>query len=481
MATYPIDPDMIHLFEVQGKRFAFDVHNCIFLEVDELMWNALRLVSVVQNQQELTQALSARWGVQTAESLVSELDTLAAHNLLFSPDLLKEQATPLSNGIATLCVNVSQACNLRCRYCFAGNGAFGQPPALMTVETAKRTVDFFLQHSGKYNDLSLCFFGGEPLLNFNTMRQTVDYAEQRAEDSDKTFRFNVTTNGTLLSAPVRRFLTAHRFGVIVSIDGSRDVHDAMRPFINGQGSYDTIRDHLDAFQKELRPNEAAWTLRATFTRYHLRFADQVFHLASLGFQDISVEPCTSDDPDLGIGWAELPTLKAEYTNFTERYLEAIRAGQRFSFFHFRVMLDQTKRGTQRLTQCGAGNGYLAVSASGKLYPCHRLVGLEQYQIGSVHEGIMHPEHRELFASTHVNSKSLCRKCWARYICGGGCHACAIQFNGNISMPYELECALVKHRIELGAYLYSELSRDQQEQLSILYDQASANRPHISGA
>jgi uncharacterized protein len=481
MVTYPVDSGMIHLFEVQGKRFALDVHNCIFLEIDKLMWDALQLVSVVHNRQELAQALSAQYHAQIAESLVDELDTLADHNLLFSPDLLKEQAPPFPNGIATLCVNVSQACNLRCRYCFAGDGTFGRPPALMSVETAKQTVDFFLRHSGKYKDLSLCFFGGEPLLNFNTIQQTVDYAEQQAKDFDKIFRFNITTNGTLLSAPVRRFLAAHRFGVIVSIDGSADVHDAMRPFVNGQGSYDTIRGHLDAFRKELRPNEVAWTLRATFSRYHLHFADQAFHLASLGFKDISVEPCASDDPDLGISWVNLPALKAQYTDFAKRYLEAIRAGQRFSFFHFRVMLEQTKRGTQRLMQCGAGLGYLAVSASGELYPCHRLVGQEQYEIGSVHEGIMHPERRELFASAHVNSKSLCRQCWARYICGGGCHACAIQFNGNISMPYELECELVRQRIELGAYIYSELSRDQQEQLSILYDRASANRPYISGA
>lgn len=480
MLAYPIDSSMVHLFEVQGKRFAFDAHNCIFLEIDELMWTALQLVSAAQNRQELTQALSARCGVQTAEALVNELDMLATHNLLFSPDLLKDQATPLSDGVATLCVNVSQKCNLRCRYCFAGNGGFGQTPALMTMETAKQTVDFFLRHSGKYSDLSLCFFGGEPLLNYSTMRQTVEYAEQQVKDSNKTFRYNVTTNGTLLSAPVRRFLTSYRFGVIVSIDGNRDVHDIMRPFVNGQGSYDTIRNHLEAFRKELRPNEVAWSLRATFTNSHLHFTDQVFHLAGLGFQDISVEPCVSNDPYLGIRWADLPVLKAEYTDFAERYLEKIRAGQRFSFFHFRVMLDQTMRGTQRLTQCGAGNGYLAVSARGKLYPCHRLVGLEQYQIGSVDEGITQPERQELFTSAHVNSKSLCRQCWARYICGGGCHACAIQFNGSISMPYELECELVKHRIELGAYLYSELSNNQQEQLSILYDQASVKRPHISG-
>ncbi len=479
MITYPIDRGMIHTFMVLGKRFAFDAHNCVFLEVDQLMWEALQLASAVQNRQELMRVLSVQYNVQTAESLADELDTLADNKLLFTSDLLQEHTTPHPEGIAALCINVSQMCNLHCRYCFADKGTFGQPPTLMSAETAKQTVDFLLQNSGRYDDLSLCFFGGEPLLNLDTIRQTVDYAEQQGKNSNKNFRFNITTNGTLLSAPVRQFLKKHRFGVIVSIDGDQDLHDTMRPFANGQGSYDTIRNNLEAFQKGSRLNETAWSLRATFTNNNLDFTDQVLHLAGLGFQDISVEPCFSENPAVGICQDDLPALKAEYTSFAQRYLEEIKAGRSFSFFHFRVMLDQTKRGTQRLTQCGAGNGYMAVSASGDLYPCHRLVGLKQYEIGSVNEGITRPEGRQLFASANVNSKSLCRKCWARYICGGGCHAYAIQFNGDISMPYELECELIKHRIELGAYLCSELDDIQQGQMGILYDQAFSKRPHIS--
>jgi uncharacterized protein len=395
--------------------------------------------------------------------------------------MLEEHVLPDPQDDATLCVNLTQACNLRCRYCFADGGSYGQPAAMMTPDTARRTVDFLLQHAGQHDNLSLSFFGGEPLLNFGTMQRTVEYASQQAERFGKTFRFNVTTNGTLLSRPVRRFLRERRFGVIVSIDGPPEVHDAMRPYAKGGGSYDTIRGYLEASQKERQPDEAAWTLRATFSRQHLHFADQVLHLAGLGFGDISVEPCTSTDPDLAIGWADLPALKAEYDEFAGNYLESIRTGQKFSFFHFRVTIEQARRGTQRLAQCGAGRGYLAVSAAGELYPCHRLVGVEPYQIGTVHKGITHPERRALFAAAHVNSKELCRRCWARYICGGGCHACAIQFNGDIFEPYELECELVKHRIELGACLYAELSGAELDQLSVLYDRASANRPHLSSA
>ncbi|MHC4215487.1 MAG: SPASM domain-containing protein [Planctomycetota bacterium] len=472
MIKYPIIPDRIHLFMIEGKRFAFDVHTCVVIEIDEPMSHALEQGMCAKSRSELIGRLSAQYSRETAESVIGELDELVAHHHLLSEDMLQGQSLPKPNGVATLCVNLSQVCNLRCRYCFAGDGSFGGPSVLMSVATAKQTIDFFLQHANGYKDLSLCFFGGEPLLNFDTMRKTVDYASRRAEECGKEFQFNITTNGTLLSETVRRFLIDHKFGVIVSIDGNRKIHDTMRPFADGTGSYNSIRDNLDAFKAENIKPAAPWTLRATFTRQHMNIADQVFNLADLGFQEVSVEPCISNTAAFGISETDIPSLKAEYMELTKRYLTAVRSGNRFSFFHFRVMFKQIKFGTQRLAQCGAGRGYLAVSACGNLYPCHRLVGHERYQVGTVHDGFTCPERRELFASAHVNSKSLCRRCWARYVCGGGCHACAILLNKDILKPFEAECELVKQRIEVGAYLYSQLNFNRSVHSGIHHNERS---------
>jgi uncharacterized protein len=349
----------------------------------------------------------------------------------------------------------------------------------MSPETGDATVDFFLRQANGYNELSLCFFGGEPLLNPHVMKRMVARAREKSSGMGKSIRFNVTTNGTLLSSPMRDYLRKNEFGVIVSIDGCQDVHDAMRVYRNGRGSYRRVMANIVAGRSEAGHDGPAWTLRSTFSRQHLRLSEHAFHLADTGHTDISVEPCLSTDNDVGLQDEDLATLKSEYLSFAQEYLERLKNGEQFSFFHFRVMLDQTRRGTRRITQCGAGRGYFAVSAGGDLFPCHRLVGKEEFKLGDVRRGIVRKDVRDQFLQCHANTKPLCRDCWARYICGGGCHACAVQFNGDIYQPYELECDLIRHRIEIGAYLYSELCDHQRGSVTALHGEARTRHPYLS--
>jgi len=450
----------VHLFKIDERRFAFDVASCSFLEIDQVIEEAIRLAPKVADPEELVARLSMRYDTGAARSASDELILLIRNQVLFTKDDLCHGEPPHADGVATLSVNVSQKCNLKCRYCFAEGGSYGLEPANMKAETATATLDFFFKNSNGYDELSLCFFGGEPLLNLGVMQKMVAAAHDRAHRAGKQIRFNVTTNGTLLSATTRKFLIDNGFGVIVSIDGDRNVHDAMRVFRNGRGSYTAVRRNLNALLSERGDDLTRWILRATFSRRHLNIGDHAFHLADFGFGGISVEPCLSKHDEIGIQQVDLPELKARYLQFARAYLRRLQEGDAFSFFHFWVMLDQARSGGRRMTQCGAGKGYLAVSCDGGLFPCHRLVGKDDLRIGDVWNGITFSDVVEQFRTAHVGNKPLCRQCWARYICGGGCHACAIHFNGDIKKPYELECELVKQRIEIGAYLYSVLSEDQ---------------------
>jgi len=476
--SYPKMSSRVHLFEVDGKRILYDIHSCVFYEVDELGWDAVEKSTRLAGRGQIITELGLKYGRRKASEAVRELKAMEAKGMLFSRDPLSDYQSSLS-PVSTLCLNVAHDCDLNCRYCFASAGTYGKGKARMPLEVACKAVDFLIENSGRIQRLTLCFFGGEPLLNFPVIEETVEYAKSREGDSGKEFRFNITTNGTMLTSPVRKFLAKNGFGVIFSIDGPRDIQDEMRPFKNGFGSYDAVSKNLKELTKEAGNTGPEFSIRATFTRRHLDISRAALHLVELGCLDISVEPAVLKHEELEIREQDLLELKEQYRRFAHIYIDCIRNGRPFSFFHFRHVLDQACRATRNLTQCGAGTGYLAVSSDGELYPCHRFVGKDEYLMGSVFDGIKRRDVQLLFNSAHVNNKKTCLRCWARYICGGGCHAYAIEFNGDIMKPYSVECELMKYRIELGAYMYTEIADKCKEFLRQFGEEASQLRPHLS--
>jgi uncharacterized protein len=476
--SYPKASSSIHLFEVEGKRFVLDVNSCIFTEIDDLAWDVLEKSTEAHSRDDIIDALSAKYEASNVSEAIDELEFMESKEFLFTKDPLASYQAHAS-AVSTLCLNVAQDCDLNCRYCFAKGGNYGKGKARMPSKVARRAVDFIIDHSGGLQTLTLCFFGGEPLLNFPVIQETVDYSLRRGRESGKQFRFNITTNGTNLTREIREFLARNKFSTIFSIDGPKEIQDKMRPFKDGTGSYDVVSRNLRELIDDTDKDELDFSIRATYTRKLHDISKIAMHLVDMGCHDISVEPAVFRNDEFEIRARDLPEIKDEYSRFAHLYIDEIKRGRYFSFFHFRHTIDQTSRATRYLTQCGAGSGYLAVSSDGDLYPCHRFVGNDQYLMGNVFDGISRTDIVDLFISAHVNNKEKCLRCWARYICGGGCHAYAIEFNGDILKPYDIECELMKHRVELGAHIYAELVDGYQETLKKFYQRSSQSRPYLN--
>lgn len=473
---YPKDASHIHLFEINDRRLAYDVCSSVFFNIDELAWDILEESCKCNSEEELATALAGKHGGDSVSRGLAELERLEKKGTLFSPDMMRSKqsaAYPLS----ALCLNVSHDCNLRCIYCFAEAGSYGgSHRRKMSVEVARSAVDFFIKDSGNQNDLSLSFFGGEPMMNFRVIKETVAYADAQAESRGKQFVYGITTNGTILDGEKIDYLNQHDFSIIVSMDGTKEIHDTQRPFIGSRCSYDQVRRNLDNLIAS-RPGQRGISIRGTFTRRMPNLTDMVMDMVCQGYMDISVEPAYTKVK--GLEWQEedLKPVKAEYTNLATQYLREIKNGNVFSFFHFKAMMDYTDERLQHITQCGAGTGYLAIAADGALYPCHKLVGRERYKLGNVVSGVIHRDIQEQFRQAHVNNKEKCRSCWARYICGGGCNAYNSEFNDSILEPYEINCQLMRHRIELGAYLYSELTPAERKTLGYASGRVCCTRPN----
>jgi uncharacterized protein len=447
-----LDQTRIHLFSIKERYLVLDVNSCVFFEIDEIANRLLALIGTAGTVDDLVQQLAPLYGDGLVLQRLGEILSLIRSGDLFSEDQAGTAERGNAPPLSTLCLNVAHKCNLRCEYCFA-EGNYGRDK-LMTPEIAEDAVDFLIR-SSKQADLSVSFFGGEPLLNFPVIKHTVAYARSQEPVHGKRFRFHITTNGTILNEKILRFLESNQFSMIISLDGPRDVHDSMRKYPKGQGSYDVVR-------RNLAKVAATWprrplTVRSTFTPRSMEVDELAMHLFEIGCKDISVEPCATEKEGLQFAETDLKTVKEHYDLLAERYLAELTAGKQLSFFHLRQAMEQARRKKKRLNQCGAANGYLAVGAEGKLYPCHKFVGNERYVVGHVSSGIRDPGIPQMFHSAHVRNKDKCMSCWARYACGGGCHSHAITFNDDILEPYGIECELIKHRVELGAYLHATLS------------------------
>lgn len=444
---------MIHLFRALGKPMALDVGSGAVHALDELAFDALTMLLEEENA-DLVARLSEKYPRAEAEETVAELRELMRMGYLDASDDYSG-VEPADEGVVkAMCLHAAHDCNLRCQYCFADTGEFHmQSRSLLSAETGKKALDWLIEHSGRRKNLEVDFFGGEPLMNFPVIKEVVAYGRELQKKHDKLFKFTTTTNAVAMDEEIMDFLNREMDNVVISIDGRREVHDRMRPTPNGKGSYDLIMEKAKRFVK-LR-GQQRYYLRGTFTGYNLDFADDVLHLADEGFEQLSIEPVvTEESRDYAIHEKDLPRVFEEYERLGREYVKRRADGRWFNFFHFMVDLTGGPCLKKRLTGCGAGNEYVAVTPEGDIYPCHQFVGREGMRMGSVLDGTFNTELQKKFQQNHVLSKEKCSRCWARFYCSGGCQANAHAFNGDISKPYEMECRLEQKRLECAMAIYA---------------------------
>ena len=396
------------------------------------------------------------------EEIYGEIAALEEEGSLFSEGAYEERMIDFSKRpvvVKALCLHVAHDCNLSCRYCFAEEGRYhGEKRELMSFETGKAALDYLVAHSGSRRNLEVDFFGGEPLLNFEVVRQLVAYGRSLEKQHDKNFRFTLTTNGVLLDDEIMEFANREFDNVVLSIDGRKHVNDHMRPFRgkDSVGSYDRIVPKLQRF---VRGRKGKYYVRGTFTRYNLDFCEDVLHLADLGFDQISVEPVVAQETDdYAIREADLPMLFREYDKLAAEMVRRHGNPGEFTFFHFMIDLEGGPCVYKRLSGCGSGTEYLAVTPNGDLYPCHQFVGNEAFRLGDVHSGILREDIVDRFKHCNVYAKEACRNCFARFYCSGGCAANAYNFKGDITDVYDVGCKLQQKRIECAIMIKAALAQ-----------------------
>ena len=454
---------MVHTFTVNGYSIALDVFSGAVHIADKVSLEAIRLYET-RGREEVTAALLSAFPDEpglTSASIAELLDTLDALKVagkLYSSDDYLQGARPMKDGglvIKALCLHVAHVCNLTCSYCFAGQGKYQGQAALMSLETGKKALDFLVAHSGSRRNLEVDFFGGEPLLNWDVVKGVVAYGRELEKTHGKTFRFTLTTNGVALDEEMMDFTNREMHNVVLSLDGRQQVHDRYRVDRQGKGSYEAI---VPKFQEFVRKRgERGYYIRGTFTRDNLDFLQDVLHMADLGFTQLSMEPVVTAPDDPGaLREEDLPLLFEQYEQLALEMLKRKRAGRGFDFYHYNIDLQNGPCIHKRLSGCGSGTEYLAVTPQGDLYPCHQFVGDEQFKMGSLEEGVTRADLQEAFRQNTLQAHPECAGCWAQLYCAGGCAANACHATGSINGVYALGCELFKKRIECALMLQAAL-------------------------
>lgn len=471
---------MVHQYRNNGYNIVLDVNSGAVHVVDEPAFefikalNADRMLENAVRQGEnghilsvldmLPPQLAEKYDMETLSETFRDVKELMGADLLFSSDAYEAYAGEVLGQepvVKALCLHIAHDCNLACKYCFAEEGEYHGERELMSFEVGKKALDFLIAASGSRVNLEVDFFGGEPLLNWQVVKDLVAYGRSMEEAHHKKFRFTLTTNGVLLDDEKFDFINREMSNVVLSIDGRREVHDAMRPHRGGQGSYDEI---VPKFQRLAESRgQKNYYVRGTFTRNNKDFAEDVLHLADLGFEQISVEPVVAKESEpYALRPEDVPGLLAEYDRLAEALLARHREGKPVNFFHFMIDLEGGPCLAKRLKGCGSGTEYLAVTPKGEFYPCHQFAGLPEFYMGNVDEGVTAPEITERFMGCHVYGKEKCRDCFAKFYCSGGCAANSQSFHGTIYDVYDLGCELQRKRVENAIMIKAALAEGERE-------------------
>jgi len=448
------DFSLIHKFTIEGTNLVLDINSGIIHTLSKEAWDFLNTWEECAGDLEQAVAiLQGRLSTEDLTAIRAGFMALYEQGALFSKDDALENYQPRQEQvIKALCLHVAHDCNMRCKYCFAGTGPFGADRSLMDLETGKKAFDLLFAASGSRQHVEVDYFGGEPLLNFPVVKELIKYGKEKAQKMGKVLKQTLTTNAVLLTPEITDFLNRENVYLILSIDGRPQVHDRMRPLVGGQDSFSLVDRHIREFVN--RQTDETYYVRGTYTHFNLDFAEDILSLVDGGYNRVSMEPVVaSPECDYALKPEDLPVLKEQYSKLARKWWEYYQEGRPFQFFHFNVDLNKGPCLLKRLSGCGAGNEYLAVSPTGDLYPCHQFMENKAFLLGNVFEGLQDKQHlTENFRQAHVLNKEKCRECWARFYCSGGCHANAFNFNKDLRKPYELGCELQKTRLEYALYL-----------------------------
>ena len=451
---------MIHSYKLGGLNIVLDICSGSVHVVDEVAYDIIGLYESESKENIIAQMLEkyADRDDVTKEELelcFEDIEELKAQGKLFSEDTFEPMAGDLkkkSAGIVkALCMHIAHTCNLNCSYCFASQGKYHGDRAMMSFEVGKQAFDFLIANSGTRRNLEVDFFGGEPLMNFDVVKELVVYARSIEKDHGKNFRFTLTTNGVLIDDDVIDFANKEMSNVVLSLDGRKEVHDRFRVDYNGKGSWDKI---VPKFQKLVEAREGKnYYMRGTFTHHNPDFLEDIREMLSLGFKELSMEPvvCASDAPS-ALTDEDLPVVMKQYEDLAELMLKKHKEGDGFTFYHYMIDLKGGPCIYKRISGCGSGTEYMAVTPWGDLYPCHQFVGEEKYKLGDVWKGVTNTEIQNEFAECNVYTREECRKCWARLYCSGGCAANAYHATGSVKGIYATGCELFKKRMECAIML-----------------------------
>ena len=445
----------IHKFYLNDRYIVLDVNSGAVHVVDEVVYDILDYYED-HSKEEILNILKDKHEARVIEEAYEEIAYLVDEGLLFTEGAgLEGFEYNKDNIVKALCLHVAHDCNLKCNYCFASQGNFKGERMKMSLETGKKALEFLAKNSGNRKNLEVDFFGGEPLMNFELVKELVKYGRELDKKYNKNFRFTITTNGVLLDDDKIEFINEHMENVVLSLDGRKEVNDRMRKTINDNGSYDIIVPKF----KELveKRGDKDYYIRGTFTNHNLDFSNDIMDFYKQGFKKVSVEPVvTSEEMEYALRREHLEDVLREYEKFSKEYIEIKKKDEDFLFFHFMIDLDQGPCIVKRSVGCGAGSEYLAVTPEGDLYPCHQFVGEEEFKLGTLDSGIVKKDLREVFKKANIYNKEECKTCWARYYCSGGCHANAYYAHKDLMKPYELGCEMEKKRIECSISILANL-------------------------
>ena len=464
---------MIHQYINNGFHIIMDVNSGSVHSVDPVMYDAVAIVAErvpelaepemlsEEVAREVMERLSPTYGEAEVQEALDEIQYLIDAEELLTTDQYHDYVVDFKKRktvVKALCLHIAHDCNLACQYCFAEEGEYHGRRALMSFEVGKKALDFLIANSGNRRNLEVDFFGGEPLMNWEVVKQLVEYGRSKEKEYNKNFRFTMTTNGVLLNDEIMEYCNREMSNVVLSLDGRKEVNDKMRPFRGGKGSFDLI---VPKFQKfaEMR-GDRDYYVRGTFTRHNLDFSKDVMEFADLGFRSMSIEPVVAKpEEEYAIREEDLPQIMEEYDHLAEEYIKRKKEGRGFNFFHFNIDLNQGPCVAKRLSGCGSGTEYLAVTPWGDLYPCHQFVGQEEFLLGNVDTGVINERIRDEFKLCNVYAKDKCRDCFARFYCSGGCAANSYNFHGSITDAYDIGCAMQKKRIECAIMIKAALAED----------------------
>lgn len=431
---------MIHVFTYKDTHYIYDSGSGSLHECDK------ETADYVKAKYEEGKEVS--FSREKVNQIENDLAPLKAEGLFLREEI---KTYPLkSDEVKALCIHICHDCNLRCRYCFADEGAYHSEREFMSEETAKKAIDFLLENSGNRKVLEVDFFGGEPLMCLQTIKNVVAYAREKGDKLGKKFLFTTTTNALLLDDDAIDFFNREMENVVLSLDGRKEIHDAIRKTKNGKGSFDFVIENIKKFVRAR--GDKNYYVRGTFTAKNLDFSKDVIFLAENGFDSISMEPVVTEIDDLAIKPEHLPAVLDEYENLCDKYLEKHRKGEGFNFFHFNIDLEGGVCLQKKVSACGAGNEYFSVVPNGDIYPCHQFAGDKDFLMGNVYEGRFNKNIREKFASSCLFTREGCGDCFAKFICSGGCAANNYHFEGDINKPYKTTCEMMKKRIECGMHV-----------------------------